>query len=91
MELRTGTRNMTSRFKAQVFQIKKGGSHDFLLQKVSASTALRSHSISFSTSTYSFKLETGYNFCNEVKKGVSAIWLVCTGITLAFVGLPAPT
>ena len=34
---------------------------------------LRSHSIRFSTGTYSFKLETDYNFCNEVKEGVSAI------------------
>ena len=40
-----------------------------------------------------------YNFCNEVKEGVSAIrrfdWsrenIRHTGITLAFVGLPVPT
>ena len=52
--------------------------------------------------TYSFKLETDYNFCNEVKEGVSADSAIRrfgwsreiirhTGITLAFVGLPAPT
>ena len=60
---------------------------------------LRSHSIRFSTGTYSFKLETDYNFYNEVKEVVSAIrrfdWsrenIRHTGITLAFVGLPAPT
>ena len=34
---------------------------------------LATHSIRFSTGTYSFKLETDYNFCNEVKEGVSAI------------------
>ena len=31
------------------------------------------HSIRFSTSSYSFKLETDYNICNDVKEGVSAI------------------
>ena len=34
---------------------------------------LRSYSIRFSTGSYSFKLETDYNFCNEVKEGMSAI------------------
>ena len=46
-----------------------------------------------------FKLETDYNFCNEVKEGVSAIrrfdWsrenIRHTGISLAFLGLPVPT
>ena len=60
---------------------------------------LRSHSIRFSTGTHSFKLETDYNFCNEVKEGVSAIrhfdWSLenirHTGITLPFVGLAVPT
>ena len=60
---------------------------------------LLSHPIRFSTSSYSFKLETDYKFCNEVKEGVSAIrrfdWsrenIRHTGITLAFVGLPVTT
>ena len=49
---------------------------------------------------HSFKLETDYNFCNQVKESVSAIrhfdWSrenirhTGTCITLAFVGLPAP-
>ena len=60
---------------------------------------LRSHFIRFSTGTYSFKLETDYNFCNEVKECVSAIrrfdWshenIHHIGITLAFVDLPVPT
>ena len=50
-------------------------------------------SIRFSTGTYSFKLETDCNFCNEVKEGVSAIrrfdWsrenIRPTDITLTFV------
>ena len=57
------------------------------------------HTIRFSTGTYSFKLETYYNFCNGVKECVSAVrrfdWsrenIRHTGITLVFVGLPAPT
>ena len=55
--------------------------------------------VRFGTGTYSFKLETDYSFCNEVKEGVSALrrfdWsrenIRHTGITLAFVGLPVPT
>ena len=60
---------------------------------------LRPHSIQFSTTSYTFKLETDYKFCNEVKEGVSGIrrfdWsrenIRHTGITLAFVGKPTKT
>ena len=60
---------------------------------------LRSHSIRFSTGSYSIKLETDNISCNEVKEGVSSIWRLDwsrknirhTGITLAFVGWPVPT
>ena len=64
---------------------RKGNEADMLLDHLTnIPFPLRSHSIRFSTTSYSFKLESNYKSCNEVRRSCvicTTFWLVASQIS----------